>query len=732
VTASAGTAASGATAAVTESNLLTFSTLANGNSVTINGLTFKNTSGATLSASAVAALFANIADNTAAATLTSASGKFTGFSTGWTSGAVASDVNGNPTVTFTSTTAGTPVTDMTASTSTASYGATNGLNVAAAKTDGVTGVAAAAAVAGNVGVSNGNVTVSDAVWDAVNTQSTALGTISSVKSTNYAALTVNSAALTTLTASGGANIDINNASTVGSTQRVTTLGLALNGVSGTFTDDNIYKTLNVTATGAASSLTTISDTALEAINVSGDKVLTIGTINNTGLKTVTVTGTAGVTSTTLSKATVTSVDASGTSGAMTVTIDSTTATYAGSSGADVVTLSAAITAAAANKAISLGAGDDTLILASAGGVQFISATIQGGAGVNTVSMTAVDAAATSAAAFNASSFNTGLVDFTTLKIDGTAMGAAKTVDVAALGFGAATDTINVAGTSHALTLSTFANGQSLVVSAANSGGIDISTLMTGAADVANVTVGHATGGTITATGAETVNLNITASSASVTLADAGAIVNLTGKGGTLVLSSAVKSVDASAATSALVVDASALGAATGGSTLTGTAFADNLKAGTGVYTLNGGAGADTLTANSGAGTLTGGAGFDNFVVATAGTSASVYSKITDLGYGDKITLKDQGNEVWNATKLATVNDGLTFGAALNAAIGTTNDTDAKISWFQWQGNTYIVQALADHTANANTFVAGTDIVLQLNGLVDLSTSGVAGNVITFG
>jgi hypothetical protein len=63
---------------------------------------------------------------------------------------------------------------------------------------------------------------------------------------------------------------------------------------------------------------------------------------------------------------------------------------------------------------------------------------------------------------------------------------------------------------------------------------------------------------------------------------------------------------------------------------------------------------------------------------------------------------------------------------LNAAAGTANNsTNGEISWFQFQGNTYVVDGLADHSTTAG-FHVGTDIVVGLTGTLDLSHSHVIG------
>ena len=121
--------------------------------------------------------------------------------------------------------------------------------------------------------------------------------------------------------------------------------------------------------------------------------------------------------------------------------------------------------------------------------------------------------------------------------------------------------------------------------------------------------------------------------------------------------------------------------------------------------------------------LTGGSGNDLFVVATAGANSNVYSTITDASAGDRIQLADRGTETFATTKLSLAATA-SFADYVNFATDSvTADDDSAISWFQLGGNTFIVQ---DNSASAD-FVNGTDIVVALTGLIDLSTASLAYN-----
>jgi flagellar hook-basal body protein len=95
----------GASGATTESNSVTFTGLTNGQTVTIGGLTF--TANTTVSAANVAAAFASLA-NSATTGPGTANGAYSGTLTGWTTSAITS----GSTLTFTSASASSDVTDL--------------------------------------------------------------------------------------------------------------------------------------------------------------------------------------------------------------------------------------------------------------------------------------------------------------------------------------------------------------------------------------------------------------------------------------------------------------------------------------------------------------------------------------------------------------------------------------------------------------------------------------------
>jgi len=137
--------------------------------------------------------------------------------------------------------------------------------------------------------------------------------------------------------------------------------------------------------------------------------------------------------------------------------------------------------------------------------------------------------------------------------------------------------------------------------------------------------------------------------------------------------------------------------------------------------LIGGSGDDTLAIaapSTGTTTLTGNSGKDKFSVGGAINSGqTVDAIITDLAAGDSVVLVNQGTETWT-TAAVNVSTATSLTGALDIACAGDGSANGIIKWFQYDGNTYIVE---DTTAGA-IFTAATDLVIKITGLVDLSTA----------
>lgn len=309
--------------------------------------------------------------------------------------------------------------------------------------------------------------------------------------------------------------------------------------------------------------------------------------------------------------------------------------------------------------------------------------------------------------------------------------AAKNFEVLALGTTAATVDIaqitnginefavragNITATfNNALSTSKFAidlkSGNSGMVTVANKVGENTTTVA-----LDNQGGGAQTLGSLVLNGASTINLSSTGKSATDTNTITKFIHN--DNANIVVTGNADLTFTVAGTTTGSKVDASGF---TGALSVTSSILGDVLIGGSGkdVFTLFG---LDEVTGNGGADT------FD--VSGAVNTGATVDVTIKDFTVGDKIVFVDQGNESWTKTKV-DVSAATSLTAALDLAAAGDGSTNGIIKWFQYDGNTYIVEDMSA----ASTFTATTDIAVKLTGLVDLSSinalSGTNGNELVF-
>jgi S-layer protein len=143
------------------------------------------------------------------------------------------------------------------------------------------------------------------------------------------------------------------------------------------------------------------------------------------------------------------------------------------------------------------------------------------------------------------------------------------------------------------------------------------------------------------------------------------------------------------------------------------AGADWVELGTGNNTVDLGAGADYIYLSTGINSVTGGAGNDVFDVAAITANGVTFSTIMDAAAGDALDLFATGGSF--AKVAGVVVDVAVYQDYLDAA---TAGAGGDVRWFQFGGNTYVVQDLSAET----TFQNGADVVVRLAGLVDLSTA----------
>ncbi|NVM75111.1 S-layer protein [Duganella sp. SG902] len=676
-----------AVAAVKQTTEVTFAAMTAGQTVIIDGLTF--TASKALTAAQVAAAFASIAAGAGQGSAAAGNGIYTGALTNFSSGAVVTSGTTSKVV-FTEKTAGTNAT----------IDVDNGTATAPTVGTTVAGTAAIDAVAGVLGVVGGAVTIND----------DAGGKLTTVTLDGTGAASITSDKLTTLNV---ANTDQN--VTVVNTA-ATTLGLTVDNLgvdaAGTIALGAAYTTLNLTAT--SDSAFVLTGAGVTTLAVSGAGVADLGATTLGALKTVTVSGSAGLN---LITATATSVNTSATTGDSSIGIDSTVGTFTGGAGKDTVTVSSTTV----TKAIALGAGDDTLDL-TAFTAATLGANVSGGDGTDTLVLDSGVAATNS----TTNTFATKFDGFEKLGLNQAA--ADLTVDLA-----------NLDNISYVISAGAAAGVTETLKNLAAAGTVELTTAAGDAASTVDVQLADATGtadvlnvvlkngantdfGILKAADVETINITATDTTASTinthTLsldADSVKSVVVTGNANVTLTGAAAEvaltSLDASTLTGKLVASTNG----TVAETIKGGTAADTLTAAGNGDTLNGGAGADTLIVGGNLATLTGGAGNDTFNVAAATTNVNSYATITDLTAGDIIKFAASAVD-FNASKVSLA-DTAVFQDYANAAIASTDTGD--VSWFQVGGNTYVIDNVSN---NASAFVNGSDIIVKITGLVDLSHS----------
>jgi len=517
-------------------------------------------------------------------------------------------------------------------------------------------------------------------------------------STIAAAFAASSATAATLSSTGAANGFLNGVKTADTTAfttgTATVKTLTVNATTDLVTNlaagDFVATGADLTASGAAST-----------VDFNGSVVNSFKTVNAGGL----------------------------TAGGIVVTTGALLTSFTGGVGNDVLTLGAAPSASAT---INLGNGNDALqgLLAAAPG---ITVTIDAGAGTDTTAADLVNAG-------NAANFKAFE------QVDMAGMAAADNLDVTLLTNSTITGVVMSAqaaiGAAATISGLAAATANNVFVSATTAGQTETLTYTgaTGAADAINVTFNGANqavvpvapnifAGTVTTKNIEQINFTsgggtntwnqytstdnnlqkvvVAASSHNLNFtltaqADVTAGVSTT---------SAFTSFDGSAATGNLVFTQTIPAA-----TISHAAVA--IKGGTGndtLFAITSATGTNAGSPPSGADTVTTGAGTDIVNVATApvrSITAPLATTIADFVKGDAITF-NAAAATFVTTKV-DVSGASTLVEALTTA--TAGATVGAVDWFQFGGNTYIVE-----DTNAGTFNVA-DIAVKLTGLLDLSTS----------
>jgi hypothetical protein len=606
------------------------------------------------------------------------------------------------------------------------------------------------------------------------------GASSTVSVTGDAVTTVS---LSDISAAGGYDIT----ATAGTRTLTASVDGVIQGAGGAVDFDDVTATSVVlNATGSASHLEVEFDAATSlTVNAAADLEVIAGDI--TALTNLTVTGAGDFTSDVSGGAALTTVSAGTSTGAVDVTIAATATAVTTGAGDDAVTQAAAL---GATQVINTGAGDDTVSLVAASALT-AGATVNGGAGDDALIL---DDEVVSGATANTQ--EAVISNFEEIKIATTLqenVNMANLDDIQKLTFMGDTEAQTVSGLNSGATLgfeaTTTAKVTATVTNALTGTADELNVVLTATAAKTNagIVVANIEKLNITATDSDddTTDADITHTITAIdSITDLTTVV-IGGSAGLDITSplTAVTSVNASANTVGVTVDFTGndeditftggegddtidatgdgdntLTLGNGANTVTDTGDGDNtitggddidtitvgdgantvnagadddvIELGNGANTVNAGEGDDDITFGTGLNVITGGAGVDTFTMSTTNTNANTYTTIRDLGDGETIVFATPGASAVFTADAITLADTAAFNDFLEAAAAGAGDTDGGIvSWFQFAGNTFIVNDNSDST----TFDAGTDEIVKLTGLVDLSDSafGAADGTFTY-
>lgn len=496
-----------------------------------------------------------------------------------------------------------------------------------------------------------------AITDSATTDKLASVTLSG----QTAASTITSDVLTSLSLSNQAF-----GATVTAAAGTRALAVSLNNVTGGTITDATATTVNVTATGAASSGVTLAAAAATAVTLDAAVNLTAAAITTDATAaTLTVTGAGTVNVGTLDDG-FTTVNASAATGGLTATLSaSTTATVTGSKGNDAITTGAVLTTGS----VAAGDGTDTLVvtdsthLATAAlGAKytgFETLQVNNGVAVDLDNITGI-----TSIVLNDGAGATAVTDLTAAQA---AAITVKAIDGAA--------TIGVAGAT--------AIGQIDTVGLTFSDGD-----ATGSENITGATANLTLAGVETLNITATDDVDITQSAAwsanltTVTLSGAGDISFVTGD-----IATTNFSLNASASTGTNVLNAS--GFLTNGVSISGGSGVDTITGSAQADLLTGNAGADIISAGAGADTVTGGAGADTITLA-AGADTLVFNSLVGADTIADYVVADDSIQLSRATFTGLGAVGALTAAEFASGAGFTAGQDAsdRIVYDTTSGNLY--------------------------------------------
>jgi hypothetical protein len=273
--------------------------------------------------------------------------------------------------------------------------------------------------------------------------------------------------------------------------------------------------------------------------------------------------------------------------------------------------------------------------------------------------------------------------------------------------------LTVQGGSGSLTAVTSGNGDTITELNTSAAGGTITA--SGNNDVINVGNGA---NTITANGSgDTINLGVVSTGTSITAAQT---IHASGTGD--IITFAAKAADGTTVTWS---DASTVDGGNGSTGIGANStvnFGTNTAGGTETVVVSG----DLTGATTSGGTSTGGIG-----MITLGNVVN--------GQGDQIVFNNATAELLTGSSAVNVSAAHSLAAALDLAAaaaatshgGTIAGNTGMIDWFQYSGNTYLVEAINNSaSAASHAALAATDEVIKLVGLVNISGESLAGHTLT--
>lgn len=597
-------------------------------------------------------------------------------------------------------------------------------------------------------------------------KSDAIATVSAVDTTSTITVTSNTGANT-----GGVALNVAN-STV-TLVHANATSVSVGGAAGSGRQA-IGITPIASTQDAAVTLTAVSAKSL-AFSGANTVTLSSSTLGELTSITSTASGTVNL-GTATGYAKLTSVNMSAGTGAVTATLGATITgaatdrafTYTGSAGADTValtgsqTIGTSATGAAIANTISLGAGNDVLAKGGAGGAVGAGATVDGGAGIDTVAASLLNvgnAARITNFEVLGLDLTTGTYDtdllagaagFALIAHGGTYTNAEKAQSLTvASNVGAGTTTIQfataqVAGSVDAYGISIAAKGSVLATTPT---AIDAGTLVIAGIEDVTISSGAASGfvsNTVALNAADLKTVTVTGSAAETTLVLGSSGTNAAGG-----LGGGVTAIEAGSLTGKFVVNTTGLdvndatgfaglvvNSGAGDDTITlGQKAIVNTGAGDDVITLsaggtiNAGAGDDTIITSAVASVLTGGAGADIFDVALTvngtGLAAGVLGAVTSIKDFSLDDVLDLGTVTGLLNASAAIAPATSLANAVDLALQAAGVTLGKAAWFTFGGNTYV--ALEDGTDGLTT----GDTIVKLDGIVAFDNLLLGTNTITF-